>query len=94
MDTCWVKVGGEDPVAYIKKYENRCPVIHMKDFIKKETVQLVALGEGLMDVKATALTAAACGTKHFVIERDDHPYGSPLENMEKSFLYLNQCLEQ
>lgn len=34
----------------------------MKDYIKKETVQLVALGEGLMDVKATALTAAACGT--------------------------------
>lgn len=94
MDTCWIKVGGEDPVAYIKKYENRCPVIHMKDFIKKETVQLVALGEGLMDVKATALTAAACGTKHFVIEQDDHPYGSPLENMEKSFLYLSQCLEQ
>lgn len=53
----------------------------------------MALGEGLMDVRATALTAAACGTKHFVIEQDDHPYGSPLENMEKSFLYLNQCLE-
>lgn len=32
-DTCWINVAGEDPVAYIKKYEGRVPVVHLKDFI-------------------------------------------------------------
>ncbi len=32
LDTCWVKVGGEDPAEYIRKYAGRCPVVHLKDF--------------------------------------------------------------
>jgi sugar phosphate isomerase/epimerase len=33
VDTCWVKFAGEDPAAYIRKYANRCPVVHLKDFV-------------------------------------------------------------
>ncbi len=32
LDLCWVKVAGEDPVKYIKKYADRSPIIHYKDF--------------------------------------------------------------
>ena len=32
LDTCWVKVGGEDPAQYIMKYANRSPLVHLKDF--------------------------------------------------------------
>lgn len=35
IDTCWVKVAGEDPAAYISKYAGRCPVVHLKDFVMK-----------------------------------------------------------
>lgn len=35
IDTCWVKVAGEDPAEYIKKYTGRSPVVHLKDFIKE-----------------------------------------------------------
>lgn len=35
LDTCWVKVAGEDPAAYIRKYAGRSPVVHLKDFIKE-----------------------------------------------------------
>lgn len=35
LDTCWIKVAGEDPAAYIRKFSGRCPVIHLKDFIKE-----------------------------------------------------------
>ena len=34
-DTCWIKVAGQDPVKYIEKYSGRCPIIHLKDFIKE-----------------------------------------------------------
>lgn len=33
LDTCWVNVGGEDPADYIRKYSNRSPVVHLKDFV-------------------------------------------------------------
>lgn len=34
IDTCWVKVSGVDPAAYLRKYSGRSPVVHLKDFIK------------------------------------------------------------
>lgn len=33
MDLCWVKVAGEDPGEYLKKYKDRIPVVHFKDFV-------------------------------------------------------------
>ena len=33
MDVCWVKVAGEDPCSYLKKYSDRIPVVHFKDFV-------------------------------------------------------------
>ena len=33
IDTCWVKVAGEDPAAYIRKYKGRAPVVHLKDYM-------------------------------------------------------------
>ena len=35
LDICWVKVAGEEPVDYIKKYSGRAPVVHLKDFYKE-----------------------------------------------------------
>lgn len=32
IDCCWVKVAGEKPADYIRKYANRCPVVHLKDY--------------------------------------------------------------
>ena len=35
LDVCWVRVGGEEPAAYIRKYTGRAPVVHLKDFYKE-----------------------------------------------------------
>ena len=32
LDTCWVNVGGEEPAAYVRKFTDRAPVVHLKDF--------------------------------------------------------------
>lgn len=91
QDTCWVNVGGEDPVAYLKQYAGRCPVVHVKDFRRTDgQVELVALGQGEQDVPAIARTAAECGAGWLVVEQDDHPYGEPMENMRISC----QCLKE
>ncbi len=34
LDTCWAHVAGIDPAAYIRRYGERCAVVHVKDYIK------------------------------------------------------------
>lgn len=33
FDTCWVRYGGEDPSEYLKKYNGRVSIVHLKDFV-------------------------------------------------------------
>lgn len=32
LDTCWIKVAGEEPAEYVKKYAGRIPTVHLKDY--------------------------------------------------------------
>ncbi|MEG2316733.1 MAG: sugar phosphate isomerase/epimerase [Clostridia bacterium] len=32
LDTCWVRCAGADPVAYLRKYAQRSPLVHVHDF--------------------------------------------------------------
>ncbi len=32
LDTCWVRVGGEEPSAYVRRFASRAPVVHLKDY--------------------------------------------------------------
>lgn len=84
LDLCWVKVGGADPVEYLGKYSGRCPVVHVKDFIREDGVVLVALGDGELGVGDVVARAVKSGTQYLVVEQDDHKYGTPMENMKKS----------
>lgn len=43
LDTCWVKVAGEDPAAYIRKYAGRSPIVHLKDFVGQKTKNMYEL---------------------------------------------------
>lgn len=52
-DTCWIKVAGEKPDNYVRKYKDRCPVVHLKDFVKegnpKNMYKLIGLKEDVKD---------------------------------------------
>lgn len=43
IDTCWARVGGEDPAAFVLKYSGRAPVVHMKDYAGKKTNNMYKL---------------------------------------------------
>lgn len=103
FDTCWMKVAGADPVAYLEKYQGKCPVIHSKDCrplykegtsqnTDEEKVDLTALGEGCVNVIEIAKKALACGTEWIVVEQDTHSTGTPMGNMKKSAAYLKEEL--
>ncbi len=49
FDCCWVKVGGEEPVDYIRKYAGRQEILHLKDYVgsKSENMyELIGIDEG------------------------------------------------
>ena len=43
IDTCWVKVGGESPTDYLKKYTGRAPIVHIKDFFGEKSEDMYDL---------------------------------------------------
>ncbi|MEA4822613.1 MAG: sugar phosphate isomerase/epimerase [Clostridiaceae bacterium] len=43
LDVCWVRVGGASPVEYLKKYANRAPVIHLKDYVGEKSAHMYEL---------------------------------------------------
>lgn len=43
LDCCWVKVGGENPVDYIKKYAGRVNILHLKDFVGSKSENMYEL---------------------------------------------------
>ncbi len=49
LDVCWATVGGADPVAYLKKYEDRCCLVHCKEVKSIDPYEGTAIGEGIVD---------------------------------------------
>ncbi len=43
LDTCWVRVGGEDPAEYVLKYSGRAPVVHLKDYAGERSENMYGL---------------------------------------------------
>lgn len=39
-DLGWLCLGGADPAVYLRKYRDRCPIIHFKDYFATATVTL------------------------------------------------------
>jgi len=74
QDSCWVAVAGESPVAYLEKYKNRTPVLHVKDYCgnKKEgSFEYRPVGYGVQDFKSIVSAAEKNGVKWLVIEQDE-----------------------
>lgn len=88
LDTCWVKVAGEEPTNYLKKYSGRSPIVHLKDYIQKEEVEFRPLGYGIQDIPAILEEVLSAATEWVVVEQDNHSDKSPMENMLMSREYL------
>jgi sugar phosphate isomerase/epimerase len=69
LDTYWIKKGGEDPVAYIRKYKGRCPQIHLKDMDASDG-SFTEVGNGIMDLPAIFALAGEVGAEWMIVEQD------------------------
>lgn len=96
LDVMWAHVGGADPVAILKQYAERIPLVHLKNVaatVEKRFNEMIPrnafhdLSDGAVDIAAVVHTAKEVGVKHYFVEQDETP-GDPLVSLRKSFQYL------
>jgi len=94
MDVFWVKQPGQDPVALLKKYPGRFPLMHLKDRRpgtpdsqdgRADDETNVVLGKGDVGIAAIMKLAKKYGVKYFFIE-DESPHS--MEQVPQSLKFL------
>jgi sugar phosphate isomerase/epimerase len=82
-DTYWLKFGGADPAAYIRRWAGRVPLVHLKDMSATEPPTFAEVGAGVLDWASIFEAAKASGTQWFIVEQDRCP-GDPFESLRIS----------
>ncbi|PZX57660.1 sugar phosphate isomerase/epimerase [Algoriphagus ratkowskyi] len=100
MDVYWVKMGGGDPLAIMKKYPGKFPMLHLKDR-KKGTLGSkngqgdvetnVVLGTGDIDIAGLIKEAKKQGTEYLTIEDES---SRSVTQIPLSIAYIKKELEK
>ncbi len=83
-DCCWLKVGGVDPIKWLKQYAGRAPVVHLKDFVSEPEFAFRPVGDGVQDLKGVIAASVDAGAKWLVVEQDRCPTMSSVDSAKRS----------
>ncbi len=80
LDCGWMTVGGQDPVAYFKKYPDRYRLFHAKDFVALKPSSnsldpakhpaITEVGSGKIDWPSLVAAAKAAGVEFYYVDHD------------------------
>jgi sugar phosphate isomerase/epimerase len=84
MDIFWIRRGGQDPVAYFKKWKGRFPMVHVKDMTREG--KMVDVGDGVIDWKAIYAARKEAGIEHWFVEHDEP--ADPMGSLRASYKYM------
>jgi sugar phosphate isomerase/epimerase len=87
FDVYWVTAGGGDPVAWMKKYSDRLPLLHLKDMtINKDREQnFCPIGEGNLNWELILKTAEEANVEFMLVEQDNCYGADPFECLATSY---------
>lgn len=96
LDTCWVSVGGFDPVDYCKKYPGRFKLAHIKDYLNerddKGRILQTDVGKGEMDFNKVIPALEDNGTEYLIIEQEGG-VGKSIDYVKNSLNNLKEILK-
>lgn len=89
MDVYWVTFAGADPLAYLRRYPTRFPMLHIKDSAGPPNHAQTDVGAGTIDFASVLRLDASqrSAVRHAFIEADRAP--DPMAFAKKSFDYLS-----
>ncbi len=99
LDIFWATVAGHDPVAVLKQYSGRVPLLHLKDkakgklpdaqFNEKVPKELFKeVGSGSLNIPAVLQAANKAGVQHYFVEQDQSP--DPIASLRESYRFLQK----
>lgn len=71
LDLFWLKVGGVDPLAYLRRLGQRVLLLHLKDQSRTDPGKFAEVGTGTLDFPALMRAAAEQNVQYAVVEQDD-----------------------
>jgi len=89
-DTYWLKFGGAEPAAYLQRWSERTPLLHLKDMTATTPTTFAEVGNGILDWPD--IFAAAAGAQWYIVEQDVCP-GDPFESLKTSLDNLHKLRE-
>ncbi|MBS4208103.1 sugar phosphate isomerase/epimerase [Bacillus sp. FJAT-50079] len=87
FDVYWLTKAGEDPVEWLKAYEGRTPLIHLKDMTTDGEQFFAELGAGGVDLQRIFAQLEKSQVEWWIIEQDQCRQ-SPFKSVAKSLQYL------
>jgi len=87
FDVYWLTKAGEDPVHWLKRYEGRTPLVHLKDMTTDGEKFFAELGTGGVNVEGVLNQGMSSGVEWFVVEQD-RSRRTPFESIEISMDFL------
>lgn len=94
LDLAWVHVGNADPAELLRRYTNRCPVIHAKDLSERRLFgrpRFMPLGQGILDWPEIFKAGEEAGVEWWVYEQDNADRDI-FECAQESFDFLKKHL--
>jgi len=100
MDVYWVQMGGGDPLAIMKQYPKKFPLLHLKDRAhgtpgssdgRGDVETNVVLGTGDVDIRGLIKQAKKVGTKYLIIEDES---SRSVQQIPQSVAYIKQVLSE
>ena len=86
LDIYWVRKGGADPVEILKKYKNRCVILHVKDMTADDKKTFADVGSGIIDFPSVFAEAADQGIEHYFVEKDNASNGMATLKVSAEYL--------
>lgn len=91
LDTYWAEYMGLSSIDFIKKYGERCSMLHIKDMKSLEVKRNTIIGKGIMDFKTITALGKELGVKWFTIEQEQFE-GDEFSEISEGYLYLKDIL--
>jgi sugar phosphate isomerase/epimerase len=90
-DAYWIRFVGLDPAEYIRRWQGRAPLIHLKDMTATQPPTFAEVGAGILQWP-TIFEAAQQGPAQWYIVEQDKCAGDPFDSIRQSFDNLNRML--
>ncbi len=86
LDLFWITHGGADPLAFMRRWPGRVPMVHVKD--RTPEGRMVDVGAGAIDWRAIFARRRQAGIRHYFVEHDEPP--DPFASVRASYEYLRR----